>query len=154
MSLSGFVVVIAGASKGIGREIALRAAADGANVVINYMSDVKAATAIVAQLGHERALAVQADISNSAEMDDLIRVTIARFGRIDILIPNAAYVPEKDLRNITEEDFDRAFGVNVKGPCFLAQVGGSKLGSEVCHMNQITLLTKASESNSPHDYGK
>lgn len=123
MSLTGRVVVVAGASKGIGKEIALRAAADGANVVINYMSDIKAATAIITELGHECALAVQADISNSAEVDALIRVTVAKFGRIDILIPNAAYVPEKDLRNITEDDFDRAFAVNVKGPCFLVQVG-------------------------------
>jgi 3-oxoacyl-[acyl-carrier protein] reductase len=126
MSLSGLVVVVAGASKGIGKEIALRAAADGAKVVINYMSDTKAATAIIAQLGHERALAVQADVSNSDEVDRLIQVTVVKFGRIDILIPNAAYVPEKDLRNVTEEDFDRAFAVNVKGPCFLAKVGCPK----------------------------
>ncbi|KAJ5904845.1 oxidoreductase short-chain dehydrogenase/reductase family [Penicillium subrubescens] len=126
MSLSGLVVVVVGASKGIGKEIALRAGADGAKVVINYMSDTKAATAIVAQLGHERAIAVQADVSNSTEVDGLIQVTVAKFGRIDILIPNAAYVPEKDLRNVTEEDFDRAFAVNVKGPCFLAKVGSPK----------------------------
>lgn len=126
MSLSGLVVVVAGASKGIGKAIALRAAADGANVVINYMSDIKAATTIVMQLGHDRALAVQADISKSSEVDGLIRDTVAKFGRIDILIPNAAYVPDKDLRNITEDEFDRAFAVNVKGPCFLAKVSSFK----------------------------
>jgi len=122
MSLSGLVIVVAGASKGIGKEIALRAAADGANVVINYMSDTKAASGIVTRLGHERALAVQADISKSADVDSLVQATVAKFGKIDILIPNAAYVPEQDLRNVTEDDFDRAFAVNVKGPCFLAKV--------------------------------
>ncbi|GKZ32425.1 hypothetical protein AbraIFM66950_001803 [Aspergillus brasiliensis] len=121
MTLSGQVVVVAGASKGIGKAIVLRAAAAGANVVINYMSDIKGANALVAQIGNDRALAVQADISKIAEIDELIKATVARFGRIDVLIPNAAYVPNSDLRNVTEEDFDLAFAVNVKGPCFLAK---------------------------------
>lgn len=123
MTLSGLVVVVSGASKGIGKEIALRAAAEDANVVINYLSDVKAANDLVMHLGHDRALAVRADISNTNEVDSLIEATVSRFGRIDILIPNAAYVPDRDLQNLTEEDFDQAFAVNVKGPCFLAQVG-------------------------------
>ncbi|RDH30144.1 hypothetical protein BDQ94DRAFT_181723 [Aspergillus welwitschiae] len=121
MTLSGRVVVVTGASKGIGKEIALRAAAEGANVVINYLSDIKAANALVMQLGHDRALAVRADTSNINEVDSLIEATVSRFGRIDILIPNAAYVPDRTLQNVSEEDFDRAFAVNVKGPCFLVQ---------------------------------
>ncbi|GKZ62743.1 hypothetical protein AnigIFM49718_010166 [Aspergillus niger] len=121
MTLSGQVVVVAGASKGIGRAIVLRAAAAGASVVINYMSDVKGANSLVAQVGSDRAFAVRADISKIAEIDELIKATVARFGRIDVLIPNAAYVPSSDLRNVTEEDFELAFAVNVKGPCFLAK---------------------------------
>lgn len=122
MTLSGQVVVVAGASKGIGRAIVLRAAAAGASVVINYMSDVKGANSLVAQVGSDRAFAVRADISKIAEIDELIKATVARFGRIDVLIPNAAYVPSSDLRNVTEEEFELAFAVNVKGPCFLAKV--------------------------------
>ncbi|GLA51498.1 hypothetical protein AnigIFM63604_008095 [Aspergillus niger] len=121
MTLSGQVVVVAGASKGIGRAIVLRAAAAGASVVINYMSDVKGANSLVAQVGSDRAFAVRADISKIAEIDELIKATVARFGRIDVLIPNAAYVPSSDLRNVTEEEFELAFAVNVKGPCFLAK---------------------------------
>ncbi|KAK9636669.1 hypothetical protein HCH54_009957 [Aspergillus fumigatus] len=130
MTLSGCVVVVAGASKGIGRAIVLRAAADGASVVINYMSDVKGANALVAQIGSDRAIAVRADISKTAEVDELIEATVARFGRIDVLVPNAAYVPESDLRSVTEEDFDRAFAVNVKGPCFLAKAGAPRKSLE------------------------
>ncbi|KAH1341065.1 hypothetical protein KXV68_000231 [Aspergillus fumigatus] len=130
MTLSGCVVVVAGASKGIGRAIVLRAAADGASVVINYMSDVKGANALVAQIGSDRAIAVRADISKTAEVDELIEATVARFGRIDVLVPNAAYVPESDLRSVTEEDFDRAFAVNVKGPCFLAKAGAPRISLE------------------------
>ena len=123
MTLSGLVVVVTGAAKGIGKEISLRAAAEGTNVVINYLSDVKAANALVMHLGNNRALAVRADISNTADIDNLIGATISRFGKIDILIPNAAFVPNGDLQTLTEEDFNRAFAVNVKGPCFLAKVG-------------------------------
>jgi 3-oxoacyl-[acyl-carrier protein] reductase len=123
MTISGLVVVVAGASRGIGKDIVLRAAADGAKVVINYMSDVKAANALVMQIGNDRALAVQGDISKLTDIDRLIEATVSRFGKIDVLIPNAAFVPHGDLHNITEENFDRAFAVNVKGPCFLAKVG-------------------------------
>ncbi|KAL4756330.1 putative oxidoreductase, short-chain dehydrogenase/reductase family [Aspergillus foveolatus] len=121
MALSGYVVVVTGASKGIGKEIALRAAAEGANIVINYLSDVKAANALVLHLGPERALAVQADISTVDGANNLINAAVSRFGKVDILIPNAAFVPDRNLQNLCEEDFDRAFAVNVKGPCFLAQ---------------------------------
>lgn len=131
MALTGLVVVVAGASKGIGKAIAIRAAADGANVVINYMTDVKAANALVSEIGSDRALAVQADISKIGQIDALIEATVARFGRIDVLVPNAAFVPEQDIRGVSEADFDRAFAVNVKGPCFLTQVGGEKRSSRL-----------------------
>lgn len=144
MSLSGLVVFVAGASKGIGKDIALRAAADGANVVINYLSDVKAANALVMQIGSDRALAVQGDVSKLTEIDMLIEATISRFGKIDVLIPNAAFVPHGDLRSITEENFDRAFAVNVKGPCFLAKkaMRYMKPGSTIIFIS--TDLTEAS----------
>lgn len=122
MTISGQVVVVAGASKGIGKAIALRAAAEGASVVINYMSDATAANNLAMQIGNDRALAVQADISKTEEIDRLIEATVSRFGHIDVLIPNAAFIPEVNLKTITEDVFDRAFAVNVKGPCFLAKV--------------------------------
>ncbi|KUL87745.1 hypothetical protein ZTR_05877 [Talaromyces verruculosus] len=121
MTISGQVVVVAGASKDIGKAIALRAAAEGASVVINYMSDTKAANNLAMQIGNDRALAIQADISKTEEIDRLVEATVSRFGHIDVLIPNAAFVPEVNLKTLTEDDFDRAFAVNVKGPCFLAK---------------------------------
>ncbi|GMF75472.1 unnamed protein product [Aspergillus oryzae] len=122
MTLSGYVVVVTGASKGIGKEIALRAATEGANIVINYLSDVKAANALVMHVGPERALAVQVDISSVEGANTLIDAAVSRFGKVDILIPNAAFVPDRNLQDVCEADFDRAFAVNVKGPCFLTQV--------------------------------
>lgn len=122
MTLSGPVIVVTGASKGIGKVIALRAASDGASVVINYLSDSKGANAIVSEIGSDRAIAVQADISKVDEVDRLINATVSRFGKIDVLIPNATFLPNVDLESLTEELFDRSFAVNVKGPCFLAKV--------------------------------
>jgi 3-oxoacyl-[acyl-carrier protein] reductase len=133
MAISGKVVIVTGGSKGIGKAIALRAATEGASVVINYLSDVEAANSVVEQIGPDRALAVQADVSRTDEITRLIEATVARFTRIDVLIPNAAFIPEcQDLRSVTEDDFDRAFAVNVKGPCFLAQVIAQALLSPVC----------------------
>ncbi|KOC14648.1 putative oxidoreductase, short-chain dehydrogenase/reductase family [Aspergillus flavus AF70] len=121
MTLSGYVVVVTGASKGIGKEIALRAATEGANIVINYLSDVKAANALVMHVGPERALAVQVDICSVEGANTLIDAAVSRFGKVDILIPNAAFVPDRNLQDVCEANFDRAFAVNVKGPCFLTQ---------------------------------
>lgn len=122
MSLSGKVVLITGSSKGIGKAAALRVASEGASVVINYLRDPAAANNLVEQIGTDRALAVQADASKMADLDRLVDAAVARFGKIDVLIPNAGILPVRDLENTTEEDFDRTYNLMVKGPYFLAQV--------------------------------
>ncbi|KAI3212501.1 hypothetical protein CBS147311_74 [Penicillium roqueforti] len=121
MSLSGKVVLITGSSKGIGKATVLRLASEGASVIINYLSDEAAANNLVAQIGPDRALAVQADASNLSDLDRLVDSAVAKFGKIDILIPNAGILPMKDLENTTEADFDNAYNLMVKGPYFLAQ---------------------------------
>jgi 3-oxoacyl-[acyl-carrier protein] reductase len=122
MVASRRVVLVTGASKGIGKAIALKAASEGACVVVNYQSDKLGADAVVAAIGPERAMAVQANVGESSEASRLIKTAVARFGAIDVLVANAAALPQADIESMTEADFDLAFGVNVKGPCFLAQV--------------------------------
>ena len=122
MSIIDRVVLVAGASKGIGRAIALQAGKEGAHVIVNYHTDAQGADKVVAEIGANRALAIQADISKPADIERLIKVSVARFGKIDVVIPNAAYVPLADVETATEEQFDMAFGVNVKGPWLLVQV--------------------------------
>ncbi|KAL8876757.1 MAG: hypothetical protein Q9192_008805, partial [Flavoplaca navasiana] len=119
--LAGKVALITGASKGIGKATALRLSKDGANVVIGYSFDAKSAEEVIKTIGHDRALAVKADVSIVTEMEKLVKQTVDKFGKIDILIPNAGVAPMKDLEQTTEEDFDFTMALNVKGPYFLCQ---------------------------------
>ncbi|AEO70636.1 b3284cac-e1f4-43de-a7de-22c70bf3d0b2 [Thermothielavioides terrestris] len=121
MSLSGKVALITGGSKGIGRAVAQRLAADGASVVINFKSDSKAADELVAEIGADRALAVQADVSKLDDIEKLVNAAVARFGKIDIVMPNAGVMAMVPLANLTEAEFDRHFNLNVKGALFLVQ---------------------------------
>ncbi|KAK3989942.1 hypothetical protein QBC44DRAFT_326384 [Cladorrhinum sp. PSN332] len=121
MSLSGKVFLITGASKGIGRATAIRVAADGASIVINYLSDSKAADALVSTIGPDRALAVQADASKIPDIEKLVAAAVQRFGKIDVVIPNAGVMGMAPLDQITEELFDQHFNLNVKGALFLVQ---------------------------------
>ncbi|KAF4990771.1 hypothetical protein FDECE_14246 [Fusarium decemcellulare] len=121
MSLTGKVVLVTGGSKGIGKAVVERVAAEGANVVINYASDSAAANEVVEKIGSDKALAVQADVSSVSEIEKLIKAAVDRFGRIDVLMPNAAAAPMNDLESTTEEMFDRSYNMNVKGPYFLVQ---------------------------------
>lgn len=122
MSLSGKVIIVTGGSKGIGRAISQRLAQDGASVVVNFSRDASAADEVVRAIGQDRALAVQADVGSVAGVETLVAAAVERFGRVDVVIPNAGIMPMRTTQNTTEEDFDRVFALNVKGPYFLAQV--------------------------------
>jgi len=88
MSFTNKVFLITGGSKGIGKAVALGAASQGASVVISYLSDARAAEAVISQIGRDRAIAVQADASNPDDIDRLVKVAVDRFGKIDVVIPN------------------------------------------------------------------
>lgn len=122
MSLTGKIALVTGASKGIGKSIAESFFAQGASVVINYSRDAAPADELVKKFGADRSLAIKADVSSVSESQRLVSETVAKFGKIDILVLNAGVLPSKDLAGTTEEDFDRTFGVNVKGPYFVTQV--------------------------------
>ena len=121
-ALAGKVAVITGGSKGIGRSVAIRLAKDGASVVINYASDTVSANEVVEEIGKDHAVAIQVDAGSVAGAEKLVNETVQKFGKIDILIPSAGTSPSKDLQGTTEEEFDKTFKLNVKGPYFLCQV--------------------------------
>lgn len=134
--LAGKVALITGGSKGIGKATALRLAKDGASVVINYASDASSAEEVVRAIGSDRALAVQGSAADVAEIEKMVKQTVDKFGKIDILIPNAAAATMKDLEHTSEEDFDASMALNVKGPYFLCQV------SPVSHTYAMSYLTR------------
>ena len=115
--LDNKVAVVTGASKGIGAGIALRLAADGAKVVVNYSRSAEPAEKLVAEIkgAGGTALAVQADMSKPADITRLFAETKDKFGPADILVNNAGVYAMGALAEITPESIDWHYDLNVKG---------------------------------------
>jgi len=121
--LEGKIAIVTGASNGIGRAIAERLAQDGATVVVNYGKSADKGKAVVAGIVSRggNAVAIQADMSQVADVRRLVQDTVTKFGRLDILVNNAGMFMYKPLVETTEEEFDRLFALNAKGPYFALQ---------------------------------
>ena len=122
-SLANKVAIVTGSSRGIGRGIAERLARDGARVVVNYTRSADEAKKVVAgiEANGGKAVAVQADVGKVADVRRLFREAEKTFGRSDILINNAGMFIYKPLTETTEEEFDKIFALNTKGPYFALQ---------------------------------
>ena len=116
-TLNGKTVIVTGASRGIGAAVARTLAAAGASVVVNYAGSQQAADAVVADIKKQggNAIAVQADVSKTDEVKRLFEITLAEFGRIDVLVNNAGIMITKPIKDTTDEDYNRQMDVNVKG---------------------------------------
>lgn len=123
VELTGKVAIVTGASRGIGRAIAERLTQDGISVVVNYAKSADKAKEVVSVIETKggKALAVQADMSKVADVRRLFKQTIDRFGRLDILVNNAAVFWTKPLADVTEEEYDALYALNAKGPFFALQ---------------------------------
>jgi NAD(P)-dependent dehydrogenase (short-subunit alcohol dehydrogenase family) len=115
--LDGQVAIVTGSSRGIGKAIAERFAAEGAKVTINWVASEREAQGVVDSIRRDGgdALSVRADVSKSADVKDLVRATVGHFGRVDILVNNAGVMFTKSVLDSTEEDWDRTIDVNLKG---------------------------------------
>jgi 3-oxoacyl-[acyl-carrier protein] reductase len=130
--LSGKVAVVTGASKGIGAEIALQLAAEGAAVVVNYASSKAGAERVVGEIAARggKAVAVQADVANPADVRRLFAETKKAFGRLDVLVNNAGVYEFAPLEAVTPEKFHRMFDLNVLGLLLTTQEAVRHLGPE------------------------
>lgn len=127
--------IVTGASRGIGRGIALALAGAGFQVVVNYARNAQAAREVAEQVAAagSRAHLVPADIAAAADRERLVAHAYEACGQIDLLVNNAGVAPavRADLLDATEESFDRVIGINLKGPYFLTQLVARRMIEQV-----------------------
>ncbi len=147
--LTGKVGVVTGASKGIGAGIAKGLAAEGASVVVNYASSKEGADRVVAEIKGKggTAIAVQGDVSKSADVQRLFAETKAAFGSLDILVNNAGVYQMMPLEAVTEEEFHREFNTNVLGLILATREAVKYFGPEGGSV--INIGSTASQINPP-----
>lgn len=120
LDLSGRVAVVTGASRGIGRAMAVTLASAGASVVVNYRDNAAAAEAAVTSIeaAGGRAIAVQADVTQAVAAERLIGAALEHFGRLDILVNNAGITGDVLILRMKDEDFDRVRNANLHSVFF------------------------------------
>jgi len=135
-TVTGAVVVVTGAGRGIGRAIAEELGRAGARLVLNYSQSKEQAESLAAQLkdgGAKDAIAVQADVSDRTQASKLIDETVRRFDRLDVLVNNAGITIDRTLKNLTFDDWEQVIQTNLNGyfytvkaalPIFMRQEDG------------------------------
>jgi glucose 1-dehydrogenase len=128
MLLSGKTVVVTGGNSGIGEAIVLAAAAEGANVVIDYVVHPEETESLVQRVeaagGH--AVGVQVDVSRAGDLHGMVDAAVSTYGRLDVLINNAGIETRTSLLDTTEADFDKVMAVNLKSAFFGAQAAAKQ----------------------------
>jgi len=129
MLLDQKVAIVTGADSGIGRGIAIQFAKEGATVVVNYAHAKDKAEEVrqIIEQNKGQALVIQADVSQYQQAMSLIQQTVEHFNRLDIIVNNAGMEIHSAFVDVTEEQFDRVLGVDLKGPFFCAQAAAREM---------------------------
>ena len=130
VTLSGKSVLVTGAARRVGAEIASVLHAAGANVLLHYRSSAEDAQALAARLNELRpgsAKSAECDLLDVAQLPGLVAAAVEAFGRLDVLINNASTFYPTPVGDITEIDWDDLLGTNLKAPLFLAQAANTAL---------------------------
>lgn len=143
-SFSGQVVLITGASRGIGAATAELFAEQGARVVVNYREDREGAeqrAASITASGGE-ALAIQADVGNEKDVQRLMDTVATQWGPVRVLVHNASAINRDHFLSATPEQFDMMFGANVRGPFLMSQLAAQQMiaagmGGSIIHISTI-----------------
>jgi 3-oxoacyl-[acyl-carrier protein] reductase len=144
------VAIVTGASRGIGRSIALALAAEGAQVVVNYAQSATAAQALTAEItanGGE-AIALQADVAQAEQVEVLVKQTLDHFGRIDILVNNAGITRDTLLLRMKLEDWQAVIDLNLTG-VFLCTRAVSKVMLKQRSGRVINIASVAGQMGNP-----
>ncbi|MDE7477609.1 MAG: 3-oxoacyl-ACP reductase FabG, partial [Lachnospiraceae bacterium] len=115
--LTGKIALVTGAGRGIGREIALTLAQNGATVIVNYNGSKESAEAVVAEIVQSggSAEAIQCNVSDFASSEEFVKEVLAKYKRVDILVNNAGVTRDNLIMRMTEEDYDAVLDTNLKG---------------------------------------
>ncbi|MCR1026494.1 SDR family oxidoreductase [Cellulophaga baltica] len=144
MKVANKSIIITGSSRGIGKEIALLLADNGAKVVVNYTNskdEAEQTSATILKNGGT-AIAVQADVSKKEDVIRLFEETIAAFGQVDVLINNAGIMKNKLFKDYNQDDFTSQFDVNVRGVFNTMQEASAKLADNGIVINFSSSTTK------------
>lgn len=150
MKLAGKTLLVAGASKGTGRQIALTAAREGADVALAARSEekVKAVAAEIEALGR-RAVALTADLSSVEDCQRIVAETVGSLGKIDSMIYNAAWEHPRPLLKIDEAHWDRMLSTNLKGFFFTAQAAAKAMIESGTGGNIVAIASSAGTAGFP-----
>ena len=143
-TLTEKVILVTGASRGIGAAVAKKLASEGAKVIINYAGGLEAAEQTVNEIKQQGgdAIALQADVSKAEEVKALFDNAIAHYGKIDVLVNNAGIMITKLLKDTTDEDFTRQFDINVRGTFNTLREAATKLANNGSVINFSSTTTR------------
>ncbi|MBN1276350.1 MAG: 3-oxoacyl-ACP reductase FabG [Deltaproteobacteria bacterium] len=129
MKLKDKTAIVTGSSRGVGRAVALGYAKEGANLIVNYTSNEKAANEVVdlIQSMGSKAVAVKADVALKADAEKLVNAAIDNYGRLDILVNNAGFTRPALMLNMTEDEWDQVVDIHMKGAFLCSQAAALKM---------------------------
>lgn len=144
--LSGKVALITGGGSGIGRAVSIAYAREGADIVISYLhgeGDAEKTVALIEKSGG-KAVAVSGDITDESHCDALVKTAVSQFGKLDILVNNAAYQKVyENIEDISSADWDKLFKTNIYAPFYLARSAVPHMKPGSCIINTTSLQAKS-----------